>query len=306
MLNGQKKIALSLCLIFSTIGSCLYIGLFSFYLVKIHTSPVIISVLIGTTALSSVFWGPFAGRLIDRTPHKFLWLFIGKLACGAFVFSFGNLQTFSLFWTSVTVLGFSLTLNLSTIISNQYLLPMIDDHYETAVAFASRINGLAVCICGISMALLYDVFQPIIFFSVSASAYLLSGLLLFLFFPKKLPFFPDPETDHPSTRKVGVYRQTFHLLKKNWFLALAMCILAFTETSFNTNFDVIAFSLGTTPFAAVFLLGAFSGGLDTCASWLYPKIIGSTGIHFRWVFFLVSTACAPATNFFYMPCVTWL
>lgn len=56
--------------------------------------------------------------------------------------------------------------------------------------------------------------------------------------------------------------------------------------SFNTNFDVIAFSLGTTPFVVVFILSAISGVLDSLASWFYPRSVGKTMVKFRWRFFL--------------------
>lgn len=91
-----------------------------------------------------------------------------------------------------------------------------------------------------------------------------------------------------QAKDTGIYRQTFKIIGKHWFLSLSMCVLAFTETSFNTNFDVIAFSLGTTPYAVVFLLGGFSGALDSAASWIYSRIIWNTTVCFRWHFFLAS------------------
>ncbi|WP_431295641.1 hypothetical protein [Rahnella sp. PAMC 25559] len=290
MINSIQRYALYLFLALSTLGFCLYVGFFSFFLVKINTSPIIISVLIGATALSSLFWGPVAGRMIDRTKHKYLWLIVAQICCGLFIFCFGNLEVFRPILMPLLVLSFSLMFNFAVIIINQYLLPMLHDDYEESVALASRVTGLAVLISGLTLAVLYDCFPPFVFFAAAAACYILSAatLILVLHKNKYLAKLSQDLENSAHEKSIGVYRQTFYTIGKHWFLALSMCVLAFTETSFNTNFDVIAFSLGTTPYAVVFLLGALSGALDSAASWIYPRLMGNMSIRFKWYFFLAA------------------
>ncbi|QDX31416.1 MFS transporter [Dickeya poaceiphila] len=287
MIKSFRQLTLCFFILFSTLGFCLYLGFFSFYLVKIKTHPLIISVLIGSTALSSLFWGPLAGRIIDQTRHRFFWLITAQACCVFLVFTFGNQTHFRPVVTPVLVISFSLTVNFAAIIVNQYLLPELHKNYETSVAVASYISGMAVFVTGLLLAALYDSYPPSLFFSVAAGCFLLSALTLVPLLSGKACAGPD-EAIHETEKKdiAGIYHQTFRCLKRNWFLALAMCVMAFTETSFNTNFDVIAFSLGTTPFAAVFILGAISGILDSLASWFYPRSVGKTTVNFRWRFFL--------------------
>ncbi|MCT4707671.1 hypothetical protein MUA03_17460 [Enterobacteriaceae bacterium H16N7] len=287
MSDTLKRSAVLTFIALSATGFCLYVGFFSFYLVRLKTSPLIISALIGATALSSVFWGPVAGKLIDRTQYKFAWLSLGQLCCGIFIFLFGNLDHFSLPWTTMLVLCFSLTLNLTSIISNQYLLPLLNENYERCVAQSSRISGIAIFLCGISMAAFYDSVRPIVFFTVSAGSYVLSSLIPLFFVNERINLSEKNIRGLPDKESRNIYLQTFHLLKKHWYLALAMCVLAFAETSFNTNFDVIAFSLGATPVSIVFLFVALSGILGTFASWVYPRSLGHTSVAFRWNFFLM-------------------
>lgn len=287
MIKSYRQLTLCLFILLSTFGFCLYLGFFSFYLVKIKTDPLVISVLIGSTALSSLVWGPLAGRLIDRSRHRFFWLMTAQACCGFLVFAFGNQSHFWPVVTPVLVISLSLTVNFATIIVNQYLLPELHRDYETSVAVASYISGIAVFVTGLVLAAFYDRYSPSLFFSVAAGCFILSALTLLPLIRGKTCAGPDEAV--PETEKrdfAGIYRQTFRCLKRNWFLALAMCVMAFTETSFNTNFDVIAFSLGTTPFAAVFILGAISGVLDSLASWFYPRSVGQTTVSFRWHFFL--------------------
>ena len=272
----------------SAIGFCLYVGFFSFYLIRINTSPLIISALIGSTALSSVFWGPVAGRLIDRSRHKFVWLSIGQVICGACVYLFGNVHSFSISSTTLLVLCFSLSLNLTSIISNQYLLPLLRDDYERCVALSSRISGIAVFICGVGMAAFYDSVKPVVFFSFSAGSYILSALLPLLFLSENRSSLNETAEETCDKKTKNIYQQTLLLLRKHWFLALAMCVLAYSETSFNTNFDVIAFSLGATPASVIFLFGALSGVLGAFSSWAYPRLFEHVSIHFRWIFFLIA------------------
>ncbi|WP_275272886.1 hypothetical protein, partial [Pantoea ananatis] len=104
---------------------------------------------------------------------------------------------------------------------------------------ASYISGIAVFVTGLVLAALYDRYSPTLFFSVAAGCFLLSSLTLLPLIRGKSS--AGPEEAVPDTEKKdfsGIYRQTFRCLKRNWFLALAMCVMAFTETSFNTNFDV--------------------------------------------------------------------
>ena len=286
MVDGKSRIAIYLFTLFSTTGFCLYVGFFSFYLIKLNTNPLIVSALIGATALSSLFWGPIAGRMIDLSKYKFFWLFFGQIGCGVLVFFFGHLQYFSPVWTTALTLGFALILNLTLIITNQYLISKLHQEYETSVAYESRISGLAVFGSGVALATLYNHYPPFCFFTVSASCYLLSAMMLICFLREKTE--PASEGDRTilPKRLGSTYYQSLTLIRKYWFLALSMCLLAFTETSFSTNFDVIAFSLGTTPFAVVFLFGAVSGALESAASWLYPKCFSHTTTSFRWHFFL--------------------
>ncbi|WP_210531100.1 hypothetical protein [Pantoea ananatis] len=289
MIKSFRQLTLCLFILLSTLGFCLYLGFFSFYLVKIKTDPLFISVLIGSTALSSLAWGPLAGRLIDSSRHRFFWLMTAQVCCGFLVFAFGNQSHFSLVVTPILVISLSLTVNFASIIVNQYLLPELHRDYETSVSVASYISGIAVFVTGLVLAAFYDRYSPTLFFSVAAGCFLLSSLTLLPLIRGKSCAGPEEAEAVPDTEKKdfsGIYRQTFRCLKRNWFLALAMCVMAFTETSFNTNFDVIAFSLGTTPFAAVFILGAISGVLDSLASWYYPRSVGKTTVKFRWRFFL--------------------
>ncbi|XIH70814.1 hypothetical protein C1N58_22090 (plasmid) [Pantoea sp. SGAir0180] len=61
MIKSFRQLTLCLFILLSTLGFCLYLGFFSFYLVKIKTDPLFISVLIGSTALSSLAWGLWPG-----------------------------------------------------------------------------------------------------------------------------------------------------------------------------------------------------------------------------------------------------
>ena len=289
MIKNFRQLTLCFFILLSTLGFCLYLGFFSFYLVKIKTDPLVISVLIGSTALSNLAWGPLAGRLIDRSRHRFFWLMIAQACCGFLIFTFGNQSHFMPVVTSVLVISLSLTVNFAAIIVNQYLLPEIHRDYETSVAVASYISGIAVFVTGLVLAALYDRYPPSLFFSVAAGCFLISALTLLPLTLGKTCTCPNEAATETDKRDFsGIYRQTFRCLKRNWFLALAMCVMAFTETSFKTNFDVIAFSLGTTPFAAVFILGAISGIFDSLASWFYPHSVGKTTVNFRWRFFLCS------------------
>ncbi|WP_312122117.1 hypothetical protein [Kosakonia cowanii] len=286
MIKGFQRWSLCSFVLFSTIGFCLYFGFFSFYLVKIKTSPFIISLLIGSTALTSLFWGPVAGRIIDRAHHRFYWLLIAQACCGICVLLFGIQATFRPILTPILVITFSLALNFATIIVNQYLIPHLHENYEKSVSTASYISGLAVFFSGIALAILYDRFTPIIFFSIAFVCFLLSVMNIVPLLRVSTNISGGEKINETSKNKHGIYYQSYQVLRKNWFLAFSMCIIAFTETSFNTNFDVIAFTTGTTPFAAVFLMGAICGILDSLASWLYPKAIGNTTVTFRWFFFL--------------------
>lgn len=285
MINKKLHALIYIFVTLSSFGFSVYVGFFAFYLIAIETSPLVISALIGATTLSPIFWGPVAGRLIDKTRYKFSWLLAGQIICGIFALSFGLLQHFNIIITSIVVIGFALSLNLSLIIQHQYLIPLLHKDYEISVANVSRIGGLAVCAAGIFLALFYDKFNPLWFFTISALCYIISALLLLPFIKKEQDIY-EPKEFTDDSSPMNVYKNMLNLLTKHWFLALSMCILAFTEASLQINFDVIGFSIGATPFAMIFLLGAISGALDSLSSWFYPKFIKYTKVKIRWYFFL--------------------
>jgi len=53
MIKSYRQLTLCLFILLSTFGFCLYLGFFSFCLVKIKTDPLVISVLTGSTALAA-------------------------------------------------------------------------------------------------------------------------------------------------------------------------------------------------------------------------------------------------------------
>lgn len=65
-------------LFLTSFGVFLYIGYFSWFLLKAGASPFQASMLIGITCLSSLFWGPLAGRIIDRSKKKCSGLRVGN------------------------------------------------------------------------------------------------------------------------------------------------------------------------------------------------------------------------------------
>lgn len=278
----------------SAIGFCLYIGCFSYYLIKIGTSPLIVSSLIGSTALTSLFWGPVAGRMIDRTNYKFVFLAAAQFICGLCVLAFSMLDNFSYILTPVIVIVFSLCLNLVLIVVNQYLVPYFNDDYEVAITTISKLTGAIVFLSGLFLAFFYDKINTQFIILISAAAYFLSVVTCIYFILKikeihEEEIVDDPSADYNKSRG-NVYKESLILIRKNWFLALSICIFAFTETSFLTNFDVIAFSLGATPYAFVFLMGAISGMVDSIASWLYPRLLQYKSSNFKWYFFLLTSA----------------
>lgn len=278
----------------SAVGFCLYIGCFSFYLIKIGTNPLIVSSLIGSTALTSLFWGPVAGKIIDRTSYKFVFLAAAQIICGLCVLTFSMLNNFSYLLTPAIVIIFSLSLNFSLIVLNQYLIPYFNNDYEVALTTASKLTGVIVFLSGVFLACFYDKIHTQSIILISASAYFLSAApcVYFISSTKKTNELNIDKTLSSNGEKKGknVYKESFFLIRKNWFLALSICVFAFTETSFLTNFDVIAFSLGATPYAFVFLMGAISGMVDSIASWLYPRLLQCRSSNFKWLFFLANSA----------------
>jgi len=268
----------------TTFGFSIYAGYFSLFLIKINTNPVIISMLIGSTALTSLFWGPIAGRIIDRSHYKYIILMISQFLCGSSVLLFGVMNNFSIIITPILVISFSLSMNLSVIIINQYILPILNDNYEKCIAISSRITGFVVFIAGVFLSIYYNILHTTTFFWISSICYLLSSSLVVSIVDIKKEAHPSADTPHK--KNTGIYKETFKLIQKNWFLSLSMCTLAFAETSFNTNFDVVAFSLNTTPYSIVFLMGAISGALDSIASSLYPFILSKKNNSFKYNFLL--------------------
>ena len=274
----------------SAVGFCLYIGCFSYYLIKTGTNPLIVSSLIGSTALTSLFWGPVAGKIIDGTNYKFSFLAAAQIICGLCVFGFGMLDDFNYLLTPFLVITFSLCLNLALIVVNQYLIPNLSDDYEIAITTTSKLTGGIVFLSGIFLAYFYNKINTSSILVISSAAYFISAIACIHFISRTKNLY-EPNLNNPPASNSGrniriIYKESLDLICKNWFLALSICIFAFTETSFLTNFDVIAFSLGATPYAFVFLMGAISGMIDSIASWLYPKLLQNRTLNFKWCFFL--------------------
>lgn len=279
----------------TSFGVYLYIGYFSWFLLNIGTSPLQVSILIGITSLSSIFWGPLAGKIIDYSNKKKLWLAVGQILTAITVILFGYTSKFEVILTSALVVFFSLLLNLNAIIVNQYIIPLLADDYEHSVALESRVSGFAILLSSLLLAFFYDYKWTFIFYLTSAICFALSAVLILSL--NNLNISPVQEICEKKSKEVfrHVYKKSFLLIKENGFLALAMCTIAFTETSFSANFDVIAFTLKTTPYTVIFLFGAVSGIMDSCASWLYPKILKFGSTNFRWYFLLCSFLLVFAT-----------
>lgn len=78
MNNHEFKKIIYPFLFLTSFGVYLYIGYFSWFLLKTGASPFQASTLIGITTLSSLFWGPLAGRIIDRSKKNFYGLWVDK------------------------------------------------------------------------------------------------------------------------------------------------------------------------------------------------------------------------------------
>lgn len=212
----------------------------------------------------------------------------GQILSALIVLLFGYISIFEVTFTSALVVLFSLLFNLNAIIVSQYIIPLLADNYENSVALESRVSGLAVLLSSLLLAFFYDYKWTFIFHLTSAICLVISSALILSL--RNLNISPVQEI-YEKTAEEGfrhIYKKSFLLIKENGFLALAMCAIAFTETSFSANFDVIAFTLKTTPYTVIFLFGAVSGILDSFASWLYPKILKFGNTSFRWYFFLCS------------------
>lgn len=153
---GLRYNIIILFILLNTISVALYIGFFSWYLLSIHTSAFIISSLIGSTTLLAIFWGPVAGKFIDNYHHKSFLLSISLTASAICILLFGKLHHYHYLITPTLVLTFSLCLNFSMIIINQYVLPFLTHSFELSISKASQFEGGGLILSGIFLSFFYD------------------------------------------------------------------------------------------------------------------------------------------------------
>lgn len=277
----QNHLSIRLFILLSHTAFYLYIGFFTYYLTTLNFTPLSISILIGSTTLSNIFFGPTIGKFIDNFPNKVLLLILGIASAGITIFCFSLFtHTEQFILTLFFVILFSILLSLNSIITTQYIITKLNNNYDIAYAHYSKLTSLGLIISSLLLAFLYNKFPASYFFHTSTLLYLLSILGLFPFLNQHI----QTETNN-STQKT---HHTFSILKRYVFLVIPICCVAFTESAFNVNFEMIAFTLKSTPFFIIFLFGLINGILDWTTSFLYPKYFSPLPEKQKWQYIMAS------------------
>lgn len=276
----NKSLYIKLFISFSSIAFYLYIGFFTYYLTTIHFDPFSISILIGSTTLTNIFFGRFIGKFIDNHSKKFRLLAISQIISGCIIFLFSFIADVdSFFITLCFVMLFSICLSLSSIITTQYLITHLNSNYDVAYSTYSRITSIGLAIASLFLASCYDRLPSHTFFGLATILYFCSVIFLF-------PVIAQSSAVIDNEEKPSEILNIFPFLRKHLLIVIPICCVAFTESSFNINFEVIAFSLKTTPLFIIFLFGLISGILDWITSYFYPKYISPLTEKQKWQIFM--------------------
>lgn len=251
----------------------LYFVIFIYFYFTNATDELFISLMIGSTTLVVVFWGPKAGKIVDKSRHKFLFASGLAAVCGLAIL----LQVLVLGISSATtylyplalVVLFALAFNPLTSIINQYLIPKISPNQDVAYSVYERVDTAIGVVVGI---FLFAAFDYLNFASVMAFVgvlYLVLGLIIFLC--SKTKYFENPildeNLDSPTTKNNDSSASNF--LRQHKPLTLITVCLAIIVSAFGATAELIGLNLTQFPTRFIFLIGLFQNVIAFGATWLY-------------------------------------
>ncbi|MDO4698154.1 MAG: hypothetical protein Q4A60_05695 [Pasteurellaceae bacterium] len=218
---------------------------------------------------------------MDQFPYKIPLLIFGLCAASLSIDCFHFIADNQ---PLVMILGivilFSLLLSLNTIITTQYVITQFNADYDIAYAHYSKLSSLGLMIASLSLAFFYHTLPASYFFYIASLLYFISALTLL----PNLKVHTFITTHHSPKPNLPI----FATLKHSLGLLIPICCVAFSESAFNVNFEVIAFTLKSTPFFIIFLFGLISGLLDWITSHLYPRYFSPLPEKHKWQLLLAS------------------
>lgn len=253
----------------AALSRTLYFALFVYFYISLDTPNHYISLMIASTTLVVVFWGPVVARTIDKSTKRLLFAAFMALICtlailGQLVIG-DNVPEANILYAAALVIAFALAFNPLSVIIDQYVVPKLAANDDLAFAKSEKIETITGICVSLLLFTIYDrVAVTDLFFAVVVSYAILAGLLVLGF--RQSDNAVAPEKDAPS--EPPDIRKFFFTHR---YLILALVSIAVIASSFSDAADLIGFNLDNFPFRYVFLLGVFQNAVGLGATYYFEK-----------------------------------
>lgn len=259
----------------ASVSQTLYFALFVYFYISLDTPNHFISLMIASTTLVVVFWGPVVARTIDNSPKRLLFAacmaavcalaILGQLLIGAFA-----PQSTILYAASLVVL-FALAFNPLSVIIDQYVVPNLADGDDLAFSKSEKIETSIGIMVSIFLFAAYNKIEVNnLLTAVVVSYTVLAGLLMLGFrgFQQQDTAVKSNDLDEVKQSPPPNIRKFFYDQR---YLILALVCVAIVGSSFSATIDLIGFNLDNFPFRYVFLLGSFQYAVGLASTYYYES-----------------------------------